>query len=401
MPDDGASFLTSGDVQPLLESAVEYGGGLLLDWELEHVDQTPNQSTTATYRAEVRWPHGVRTELFGVSARAGEMTETDSNAHIFFDGSRRVAVWLYPKDPDLPGLQRAAFADGMVEVLNSGGIFPTPLTAEEITLEMIGYRPRRRAVVQVDARGRRFYVKVLRPHLADDIIGKHRMLAESHFPGPRVLMSTEDHLLVTEKLPGIPLAKALFEPGEPCTAEDIIATLDSMPQQVATLDRRQPWAASVGYYGRMVRLSAPELEADVDWLVETIERGLARIPQGDEPTHGDFHEGQVHVGGGRLVGVLDVDTIGPGRRADDIACLIGHLATIQRMNPAQEARVREILALWVPVFDQRVDPVELRLRAAAVILSLATGPYRTQEHDWREQTHAMVQSALALVKQVV
>ena len=401
MPDDGAQFLTSADVQPLLESAVDYGGGLLLDWELEHVDQTPDQSTTATYRAEVRWPHGVRTELFGVSARAGEMTETDSNAHIFFDGQRRVAVWLYPKDPDLPGLQRAAFAEGMVEVLNDEQVFPTPLSPDEVSLTMIGYRPRRRAVVQVDARGRRFFVKVLRGHLAPDVIRKHRMLEASGFPGPRVLLSTPDHLLVTEELAGTPLAKALFEDGEPCSADDIIATLDSLPREVVTLERRAPWAASVAYYGRMVALSSPELETEVNWLVSTIERGLANIPPGDEPTHGDFHEGQVHVAGGRIVGVLDIDTVGPGRRADDLACLIGHLATIQRMNPEQEAKVRDILARWVPVFDRRVDPVELRLRAAAVILSLATGPYRSQEPDWREQTHAMVRSALALVRQVV
>ena len=71
------------------------------------------------------------------------------------------------------------------------------------------------------------------------------------------------------------------------------------------------------------------------------------------------------------------------------------------MNPVQEAKVRDLLARWVPVFDRRVDPVELRLRAAAVILSLATGPYRGQEPDWREQTLSMVRAAMALVQQVV
>ena len=108
----------------------------------------------------------------------------------------------------------------------------------------------------------------------------------------------------------------------------------------------------------------------------------------------------MHVAAGRVVGILDVDTIGPGRRADDLACLIAHLSTIQRMNPAQEAKVRDLLARWVPVFDRRVDPVELRLRAAAVVISLATGPYRSQEPNWQESTRQMVRSALALVRQV-
>lgn len=70
------------------------------------------------------------------------------------------------------------------------------------------------------------------------------------------------------------------------------------------------------------------------------------------------------------------------------------------MNPAQEARVHGLLRAWVPVFDERVDPTELRLRAAAVIISLATGPFRGQEPDWQWETLRMIASAEALVRQV-
>jgi len=135
-------------------------------------------------------------------------------------------------------------------------------------------------------------------------------------------------------------------------------------------------------------------------MVGRITSGLAGIPQGDEPTHGDFHEGQVHVAGGRIVGVLDIDTIGPGRRADDLACLVAHLSTVQRMNPAQASRVHDLIRTWVPVFDDRVDATELRLRAAAVIISLATGPYRGQEANWPGETRAILDAAEALVRQV-
>lgn len=150
----------------------------------------------------------------------------------------------------------------------------------------------------------------------------------------------------------------------------------------------------------MVSATLPEAGAELEWMTEQISTRLAKYPVGNEPTHGDFHEGQLRVASGRIVGILDVDTIGPGRRADDLACLIGHLSTIQRMNPEQEGKVRDLLAKWVPIFDRRVDPVELRLRAAAVIISLATGPYRSQEVDWRQQTLQMIRSAAALVRQV-
>ena len=400
MSDDGLRLLTGRDVDPLLRAAVAHQGGELLSWALEHVDSAPSASTTATYLATVRWPHGERTELLGVSARMGELSPSDERAHVFEDGTRRVAVWLYPDDPDLPGLPRAAYPDRMAEALA-----PTLglLAPEQVSLTMIGYRPRRRAVVRVDVADPRstLYVKVLRPRVFADVLRRHTLLREGGIPAPEVLLATDDQLLVTRELPGAPLAHALFEEGEPCRPEEIVELLDAMPSAVSRLERRPPWADAVGHYARMVSATLPELDGELSRLTEQVVTGLAAYPEGDEPTHGDLHEGQLSVADGRIVGRLDVDTIGPGRRADDLACLIGHLATIQRMNQRQEAQVRELLARWVPVFDKRVDPVELRLRAAAVVISLATGPYRGQEADWRQQTVSMVRSAGALVRQVV
>lgn len=401
MPDDGAQLLTGPGVGPLLVAAAEHAGGELLGWELDHVDQTPEMSTTATYRATINWAHGVRSELLGVSARSGELQPSDANAEIFADGNRRVAVWIYPNDPDLPGLSRAAFAESMADVLKSAGLMNPLAPAEALQLSIIGYRPRRRAVVKASTGGQTFYVKILRGRFFDDIVRRHQLLTSAGLPAPQVLGTTADHLLITRELPGRSLANAIFDAGDPCRAEDLIALLDAMPPAVSQLERRPPWSDAVEHYGKLVVAPAPELADEVHWIVRQVERGLAGYPEGNEATHGDFHEGQVHVSGGRIVGVLDVDTIGPGRRADDLACLIGHLSTIQRMNAAQEAKVRDLLARWVPVFDRRVDPVELRLRAAAVVLSLATGPYRAQEVDWLEQTRAMVRSASTLVKQVV
>lgn len=403
MPDDGLGLLTGPGVEPLLRAAVEHQGGRLLSWAIEHVDAAPEQSTTATYLATVGWPHGERTELLGVSARTGELLPSDSRAEIFDDGHRRVVVWLYPEDPDLPGLARAAFAETMAETLNAGGVLADPVTADQLTLTMMGYRPRRRAVVKVSVADppEVLFVKVLRERVFADVHAKHLMLRAAGVPAPEVALATPDHLLILRELPGTALASALFTSGDPCAPEELIDLLDAMPASVASLERRAPWADAVAHYAAMVSATLPELGEELGVVVERITSGLAGFGAGDEPTHGDFHEGQIRVADGRVVGLLDVDTIGPGRRADDLACLIGHLSTIQRMNPAQADQVKDLLARWVPVFDRRVDPVELRLRAAAVVISLATGPYRTQDLDWRQQTLAMVRSAGALVRQVV
>lgn len=399
--DDGAGLLTTAAVGELLSAAVTHAGGVLVSWALDHIDTNPAQSTTATYSAIVEWPYGRRDELLGVSARAGGLSATDSKAEIFADGDREVAVWLYPNDPDLPGLSRAAYPESMAAVLNAYRAVQSPITADDLELEMVTYRPRRRAVLRASVRGgETFFAKVLRERLFNEVSLRHKLLLDAGVPAPPIAARTADFLLVLGGLPGRPLARAVFDDVAPCTAEDLIGVLDAMPASVASLERRPAWADSIDHYARMIEAALPSQGERLRWLVDEVQAGLASIPPGNEPTHGDFHEGQVHVADGSVVGILDIDTIGPGRRADDLACLIAHLSTIQRMNAAQEARVHALLRDWVPVFDERVDPVELRLRAAAVIVSLATGPYRGQEPRWERETALMIDSAEALVRQV-
>lgn len=399
---DGSVLLTSPEVGDLLKVAVEHAGGSLVTWALDHVDANPHQSTTATYSAIVDWPYGRRDELLGVSARAGGLVSSDARAEIFADGDREVAVWLYPNDPDLPGLARAAYVEHMAQIINDNRVYPEDVTATDLQLRMIGYRPRRRAVLRVDVArpADTLYCKVLRGRLFGDVKRRHELLINAGVPAPGIAAATDDYLLLLRNLPGRPLAKALFDPSPPCSAEQLVTLLDGMPNSIAQLERRPPWSEAVSHYARMVTQALPQLGPKLSWMVEQIEQGLAGIPVGNEPTHGDFHEGQVHVADGRIVGILDVDTVGPGRRADDLACLVAHLSTIQRMNPTQEARAHHLIRTWVPVFDTRVDPTELRLRAAAVIISLATGPFRSQEPEWERETAKIISSAEALVLQV-
>ncbi|GAB3699776.1 phosphotransferase [Mariniluteicoccus flavus] len=404
---DGSQLLTTPAVGPLLAAAVQHAGGTLVSWDLDHVDANPNQSTTATYTAVVDWAFGRRNELLGVSARAGGRAPNDERAEIFADGDREAVVWLYPRDPDLPGLARAAYPDSMAALLSD--VMQVRIPPDRVRLDMIGYRPRRRAVLRatVNHIGPQgpvrtvFYVKVLREALFREVKLRHDLLGQAGVPAPRVAAATPDCLLVLDELPGVPLSKAIFDEKPPCTAEQLIWVLDSMPQQVADLPRRAPWADAIHHYTEMVVQAMPTLEPRLRWLAAEIESGLRPIPPGNEPTHGDFHEGQIHVAGGTICGILDIDTIGPGNRADDLACLVAHLSTVQRMNPQQAARVRHLLSTWVPVFDERVDPTELRLRAAAVVISLATGPYRSQEPNWQAETVGIVDAAETLVSQVL
>jgi Phosphotransferase enzyme family len=402
---DGSTLLTSAEVKDLLSAAVEHAGGSLISWRLDHVDANPRYSTTATYSAVVDWATGRRTELLGASARVGGRSGTDERAMIFGDGDREVAVWLYPDDPDLPGLRRAAVPNGIAALLNEHPVLDHPVTGEDVALEMISYRPRRRAVlkavISTSSGPRTFFVKVLRESAYAPTLERHELLRRARFPAALVAAATADFILVFHELPGRPLVQAIFDEAMPCTAESMIMLLDSLPSAVVSLPRRPPWTGAVGTYAEMIAAALPVLDPQLRWLVDQVSAGLAALPPGLEPTHGDFHEGQLFVSNGLITGVLDIDAIGPGRRADDLACMIAHLSTMQRMTAEQAAGLTRLINLWLQVFDTRVDPAELRLRAAGVIVSLATGPYRGQEPNWEAETVRMIESAVALAQSSV
>ncbi|SDB89239.1 Ser/Thr protein kinase RdoA involved in Cpx stress response, MazF antagonist [Raineyella antarctica] len=415
MDEDGGLLLSSRAVGDVLVAAVHEAGGTLLRWRMDHVDHQPGRGTTATYRAHVAWDWGEATEIVGVTARVGGADAGDrASERVYHDAEgHEVTVWIYPADPELPGLASAAYAEGVAELVNDHGLWIPQggalagkrpyVSPGDIRLDVVGYRPRQRAVLRADVHVgeemRRFYLKVQTAEEAIQTVGQHRLLRGAGIPAPEVLALTEDSVVVLEGLPGRPLTSALFREDFPCSAEELIAVLDAFPPVVARLPRRLPWTESVHYYVGVVARALPELEPRLLWLADQVSQGLAGLPAGEEATHGDFHEGQVHVSGGRVCGILDIDAIGPGRRADDLGCLLAHLSTIQRMDAAQAAHLQGLLEAWTPVFDRRVDPTELRLRAAGVAISLATGPHRSQEAQWREETIAIISAAEALVRQ--
>ena len=206
-------------------------------------------------------------------------------------------------------------------------------------------------------------------------------------------------------LPGRPLARAVIDEGvDSCRGEDLVALLDRLPASMYSLSLRPPWTESVEFYAGIVSSSVPELGPRLDALVRAIRDGLAALEQRmdmrpHDVVHGDFYEAQVFVENGKVVGLLDIDTVGPGRRADDLACLLAHLCVLAvdgyagRIDRGMLERVEDAFHTWHEVFAERVDPTEVALRSAGVVLSLATGPHRQQEAAWEAATEAIVRVA--------
>jgi hypothetical protein len=138
----------------------------------------------------------------------------------------------------------------------------------------------------------------------------------------------------------------------------------------------------------MLSFLLPERSRQIAGLLDQIGQENC---EANVPVHGDFYESQVMVDGGRVVGMLDIDTFGWGRPADDPATLLGHLAVLDQSTPA--AQVRSFASRLIQLCDRTFDPIDLRLRVAAVVLGLATGPFRVQRANWPELTRARLDLA--------
>ncbi|GAB3269568.1 aminoglycoside phosphotransferase family protein [Kineosporia babensis] len=381
----GLDMLTGPDAGELLEAAVSTAGGHLEAWRVTQVDHR-GEGTTVAYQATVQWPTGRTDDVLGASSLAAD-DEAPPGALTLSDGQNRVCVWRLPDDPGLPGLSAALGAETLSALLRSFGLDPAGLRTE-----LVSYRPKRRAVIRVSSAGGMLYAKVLPPEDVEALHRRHEMLYNAGVPVPHSLGWTDDGLLVLENLPGTPLRRRLLQPdGKLPQPDDVISVLERFPPGVLGLNRRRPWSRRAPQYAQMIGHSLPAEAERARQLAEVIASALKDVPLGSDPTHGDFYEAQMMVdSSGRIVGLLDVDTVGPGSRVDDLACALAHCEALGLSSSAHAERSYAMSRLWQPVFEERVDARQLRMRVAGVLMSLATGPHRVQRPDWPAATGRML-----------
>ena len=348
------------------------------------VSWTPGRRLVVRYDVAVRWPHGESTEM--LVATTGAVPQGCARVEA---GDVSVGVWRVPDDPWLPGLAPISAHAEMNRLLDALG-----LAAGEPTTRLVAYRPGRRAVLRVHRADTTLYVKVVRPDEAAALHHRHRLLHPAA-PVPQSLgYDPALGLVVLQALDGELLRTALRGSGPLPDPATLAAVLDRLPAAGAEMGS-SGWGAA-----RFVPLLAAlrphwgDRLADLTTEIGEVEHGL-----GDPlvSVHGDFHEAQLLVTGGDVVGLLDVDTFGTGRRIDDLATMVGHLAALALGAPHRRTVERYALRL-LDHFDRLVDPVALRYGVAAVLLGLATGPFRVCEPAWRQRTDQRLELAARWVE---
>ena len=382
-PDPDLDLLTGPSAGELLRTALRPAGGELLTWRATQVEHQPGRRSTAAYQARIRWSDGrVRDErLAACTGRPPRGTV------VLDDGTDQVAAWRFPYDPDLPALRTAYDERAVAVLLRDLGLGDKG----PVRLEIRAYRPRRRAVIEAIGRRHRLFLKVVRPDQVRDLHERHRLLVDAGLPAAPSLGYTPDGLLVLQALPGRTLRQALQARQEPPPGRAVLTLLDRLPAELAHGRARRSWREKSPHYAAVLAAALPSVAEQATGLAEAIMSESGPEPQ--TVVHGDLYEGQLLVSGGRICGLLDVDTAGPGERLDDLACLLGHLSVLAQMNRDRAGTILRAGATYLAAFERVVDPADLRYRTAAVVLSLATGPHRVQEQDWPANTRARLDLA--------
>jgi hypothetical protein len=400
-----AVHLVGDDAHAVVGSVLAAAGGRLVSLDAAQVAYRPGREMVVQYRTTVAWRDGRETcELILAGATPDGAPAGTVVVRADDDGSSlEVGVWRYPFDPELPGLAGAVDAAGVARLVRA-------TTAP--ALAVVSYRPCRRAVIRaewLDDTGAAVpvYVKVVPPSRTASIVRRHEVLRAAGIPAPEVVAhDTALGLVALSALPGRDLRDQLVAGGPVPDPAELASLVDRIAEVTVDLD-----VADGRHTGRAradLLAAAPKHAAALAHLLPGLSERLgdlvARLSDAPrrpatDTIHGDLHEAQVRVDAhGSIVGLLDVDDLGPGDRLDDLARCTGHLvalACLNRRAGVDDTVVARCDAYAVRAFEEVRDRhgVAGTARVAAALVGLATVPFRLQGATWREDTVALLDLA--------
>ncbi len=354
-----------------LETVTRARGEELSGFEIRQIVYRPDRRIAVVYE--------IRTAAGGVLAVVLAAGEIPDGAALIESESGALGAWIFPNDPELPGLRSLFRPHSLASLLSDLGV-----ESDRTAAITRSYRPGKRAVVEVVGTSRRLFVKAVRPGEVSSLQEAHVALSP-HVPIPSSHgWSPVDGLVVLEALPGRPLFDDPAAAPHPRVIENLLDRIPPIDRPVTPRTRR------IGSHLRLLSRIAPHVE-DALGRVAAAVRDIS--PARESPVHGDLHSGQILVQDGRLTGLVDIDTVGIGERADDWANLIAHLHIVALGDPSGAAADygQRVFQHVIRSHDER----DLRLRIAATMLGYAPGPWLRQTGGWPALIEGRVGAALA------
>lgn len=378
-----AGHLTGPDAIDVLSPVVDAAGGELLTCEPTGVQYRPGVDLVVRYRCAVRRA-GVETTdtLLAATTVSGPPPGTVPVEALMADGTElRVGVWRWPFDPVLPDLTTMVTPQLAADHL-------AVLVGGAPKLEVVAYRPTERAVVRASGPLGEVYVKVVPPAVRPSLVTRHDRLVAAGVPVPRVL-EVGDGWIALEALAGTTLRDRLKHSGRALPSPERYAELLSVLAAVELPDAA-PVRSRLDDAPHHAAMLASVLPAARSRLADVV----GRLADGrhdrriGSTVHGDLHEAQLVVDDDEVVGLLDVDDAGPGDPLDDVGTLVAHLRF--RAVTASDAAVDRYADEVRRAVGAGHDPGAVDRHVAAVLVGLATGPFRIQRPDWATTTHRVL-----------
>jgi aminoglycoside phosphotransferase (APT) family kinase protein len=325
---------------------------------LEHPIAIPSQETTGASALLATVAEQLHRTLVGFSETVVEPTD-DGYVHGYelelldVDGQRErqlvfvftaagvpASAWLYPADPVLVGLRTVTDVVSVAAVLMALGVSIAPTG-----VDVVSYRPGRRAVVRVDSEGERMFLKVVDPAKAEFISERLDLFRSSGLPVPRLLGWSPDGVVAMSGVSGVEAQSVVARIGDHSAFLDqvdflcaLVAAVPSVNTARPSLFRRLDW-----YLERL----AERLPGDRDRIDEVGAAIAVRGADGFDfaftpvTIHGDLHLGQLFVDRATpsvIAGMLDIDTAGVGDPADDAGAFYAHVVALGESVADTDAR---------------------------------------------------------------
>ncbi|XCB30629.1 phosphotransferase [Arcanobacterium hippocoleae] len=400
---DDLALLTSKRAGEMLRLAFA-DHGILRSWSVHQIHHRPGAGISVGYSViiDVRNPFE-RRDLYAVASTAQIQEEKvlEVGGKRLRLGSTAVNIWEFPYDPELPALDLACDVEKMSQYLG-----------ESVELELIGYRPTRRAVVRVIRENKPpIFAKTIRPQVQADFEYRLKIVKGAGINCPQIY-AREVGIVMMTALEGVPLSrvlaasskhiqseKRLEKSGARAVLRDLEGIIEALPPTAIGLKQRPAWVDRCEHYAAAAALTLPEHAQQCAKIARDIRQLLSSADLGPKvATHGDFYEANIYVNSvtRRVSGLLDLDSLGPGYRVNDWGCLLGHMSVLPTLAPKIYDGVQSITDDWYQILGSSVDEAALAASAAGTALSLVAGA-RKSRVKWKVEALNRLTAAQAWV----